>query len=94
MALGPDWYNFQMPKHRYYTFSNGASVLLCGVSAGKHEIVDMLLSAGANINQKGTFKQKTPLHMAAELADTKMVQLLLQYNAKPSLMDEFGKFYV
>ena len=80
-----------------FCFSNGTSVLLCGVSNAKYDIVADLLDAGANINFRGTFKQKSALHMASELGDIKMVTLLLKYRPKLQLTDAYGKtfpFYV
>ena len=74
-----------------FFFSNGTSVLLCGVSNAKYDIVADLLDAGANINFRGTFKQKSALHMASELGDIKMVTLLLKYRPKLQLTDAYGK---
>ena len=76
-----------------FCFSNGTSVLLCGVSSSKYDIVVDLLDAGANINFRGTFKQKSALHMASELGDIKMVTLLLKYRPKLQLTDAYGKIF-
>jgi ankyrin repeat protein len=49
----------------------------------KYQIVEMMLTAGADIRQRGV-NDYTPLHYAATVNDGKAVDLLLRHGADPS----------
>ena len=49
----------------------------------KHEILKLLLSFGASVQQRGV-NDHTPLHYAASLDDADAVELLLAHGADPS----------
>jgi ankyrin repeat protein len=49
----------------------------------KYEIVEMMLAAGADIQQRGV-NDYTPLHYAATVNDGEAVELLLRHGADPS----------
>jgi len=68
------------------------------------ECVKLLLEAGANPNKKAksevstaTYYRdikvvgETPLHLAAAFGSKEMIEVLLQYNADPSLKDDRGE---
>lgn len=58
----------------------------------KYELVELLLSRGANIQQRGV-NDYTPLHYAAARNDAKLIELLLAHGADPSArtgIDEFA----
>lgn len=58
---------------------------------GHEEIAEMLLSSGkCMVNSKDFFKM-TPLHWAVEKRHKGIVQLLLQFDADPTVVSKFGK---
>lgn len=66
----------------------GASPLFLASSIGSIEIVDMLVSSGADVNL-ANLQGVTPL-MDAAYGSLAMVKLLLKHGAKPGLRDENG----
>jgi ankyrin repeat protein len=66
------------------------AALTCAVSSpgarvrtDVHELMELLLSRGANPNQRGV-NDYTPLHVAAEMGDLRAVELLLSHGADPN----------
>lgn len=56
---------------------------LSGDRADKYEIIELLLSCGADIQQRG-FNDYTPLHYAANADDSRAIELLLEHGADPA----------
>ncbi|KAL4924790.1 uncharacterized protein BDV17DRAFT_202914 [Aspergillus undulatus] len=63
--------------------------LLCWAIANgkgvKDDVIEILASAGANVNWQSNVSQSTPLQLAIFSSRTKAVATLLHYNADPSL---------
>ena len=57
----------------------------------KYELAELLLSRGANIQQRGV-NDYTPLHFAAARNDAKLIELLLAYGADPSARTRIDEF--
>ena len=57
----------------------------------KYELVDLLLSRGANIQQRGV-NDYTPLHYAAARNDAKLIELLLAHGADPNARTRIDEF--
>ena len=55
------------------------------------EIIQLLLKAGAHVSSTDTYKQKTPLHIAAELNNPISAKILLDAGAKVMPKDADGK---
>jgi ankyrin repeat protein len=55
------------------------------------EIIQLLLKAGAHVSSTETYKQKTPLHIAAELSNPISAKILLDAGAKVMPRDTDGK---
>ncbi len=53
------------------------------------EIVELLLSRGANVNSRGRYDW-TPLHFSVVQGQTKMVKLLLEHGADVNARDKAG----
>ncbi|UTW46344.1 ankyrin repeat domain-containing protein [bacterium SCSIO 12696] len=53
--------------------------------------IELLLSAGADVNVKGDVGL-TPLHCAALRGDVRITQLLIKFGAKKNIPDDFGDF--
>ena len=67
---------------------NTPEVLLGAVEFGHHEVVEWLLSRGADVNTRRVDKSRqTPLHEAAWNGDLRMAQLLMAAGADPALLD-------
>jgi ankyrin repeat protein len=57
----------------------------------KDELAELLLSRGANIQQRGV-NDYTPLHYAAARNDAKLIELLLAHGADPSARTRIDEF--
>jgi uncharacterized protein len=57
----------------------------------KYELVELLLSRGANIQQRGV-NDYTPLHYAAARNDAKLIELLLARGADPNARTRIDEF--
>ena len=57
----------------------------------RHEIVELLLDAGADIEQRGV-NDYTPLHYAATRNDARAVELLLSKGADPAARTRFDEY--
>lgn len=59
-----------------------------------YDILELLISAGANVNQRysvGMLDGYTPLMLAAELNDRDAIQLLIENGAHTALRDRYGR---
>lgn len=65
------------------------SLLHWAADRGCAELVEILISFGANVNATDTDNQ-TPLHYAASCGYPECVKVLLKYNADVSLVDRDG----
>jgi len=66
-----------------YESDDGHPSLLAALSADredKYEVLDLLISAGADVNQRG-LNDWTPLHYAASREDTRAIELLVARGA-------------
>lgn len=61
-------------------FPSLIATLSCGERPDKYEILELLLSFGADIQQRG-HNDYTPLHYAASLQDIRAMELLLSHGA-------------
>ncbi|XP_065908416.1 uncharacterized protein [Dysidea avara] len=57
---------------------------------GKHQVVELLLSRGANVDSKNKH-DNTPLHLAAEKGQVIVAELLILKGANPDAKNNFGK---
>ena len=64
----------------------GSTLLHFGCSQNKPKVVKMLLKKGASVNTKDK-KGWTPLHCAAYDKHLNICQLLLKYNADPTIQN-------
>jgi ankyrin repeat protein len=65
------------------------AVLLAAVEFGHHELVKWLIARGANVHARGTAPARpTALHIAAWNGDLKIVELLIEAGASPTVRDE------
>lgn len=64
---------------------DGNFAITIAACLGRHQIVQTLLSAGANINQ--SFKGWTPLHYACDIGNLETVKILLTHCARGLLLD-------
>ena len=69
----------------------GASPLYLACERGNAEVVELLLSRGANPNIEATDKTKCPMHAACKGRHYDSVKLLLEYNAGVAVRDNHGK---
>ena len=58
---------------------------------GSHEVVEILLKAGANFNQPCRANGMTPLHLAACYKHTAVIKLLLHAGANVQITDCYGR---
>lgn len=74
------------------TVSEGLTALMLCIGSGNEDVACCLLNAGAEPNLTFPFLGgSTPLHTAAAYNKGKMAQLLLQFGALTSLLDEAGE---
>lgn len=59
-------------------------------SYGWHQVVEVLVEGGANVNAKG-LDDDTPLHDASTSGNLKMVQYLIDHGADPFVKNTKGK---
>lgn len=64
-------------------FPSLIAALTCGDRGDMYDILELLLSFGADIQQRG-FNDYTPLHWAVTAQDMKAVKLLLGHGADPT----------
>jgi len=65
------------------------SIITAAVDSRQHAVVEWLLAQGANVNARATAGSRgTALHSAAWNGDVRMVRLLIEAGADPSLHDE------
>lgn len=67
--------------HLIVTNYSGVSALHLAVQKGRGDIITMLLSAGADVNQRDLGSGRSPLHWAVEAQNTQLVDLLLSAGA-------------
>jgi len=72
------------------TDPNAPGILLTAVSARKPASVKLLIQAGADVNIQDSIKL-SPLHKAALLGDTRIMNILLEAGAKTELHDINGR---
>jgi ankyrin repeat protein len=68
-----------------YEAPDGFPSLIAAISSGRverHEIVELLLSFGADVRQRG-MNDWTPLHCAVARRDLRTIELLLKHGADP-----------
>ena len=82
-------FNTSISLYKYRLFSIPESPLPA-VATSKHEVVQLLLRGGANINQTDKVN-KTPLHAAVYQGNTGMVRLLIKHGANINVMDKHGR---
>jgi len=63
-------------------FPSLIAAISCGERDDRHEILELLLAHGADIQQRG-FNDYTPLHQAVVQHDGKAIELLLAHGADP-----------
>lgn len=68
---------------------NGYTLLYFAVSRDNLELVEKLLSLGANVNAL-TFQGNTPLHYGAEFGNITILKLLLDYDANVNIKNKRG----
>ncbi|XP_076843793.1 NF-kappa-B inhibitor beta [Brachyhypopomus gauderio] len=69
------------PQHLTITNYAGVSVLHLAVQRGRCDIINMLLQAGADVNQRDQGSGRSPLHWAVETQSCAVVELLLRAGA-------------
>jgi ankyrin repeat protein len=67
--------------------NNGRTILSYAVTSGNKELVEYLITEGANVNA-GEDEWDTPLHYAARENDLEIVKLLLSSGANPNVFAE------
>ncbi|XP_041966238.1 NF-kappa-B inhibitor beta [Alosa pseudoharengus] len=68
-------------EHLSVTNYSGVSALHVAVQKGRSDIINMLLSAGADVNQRDLGSGRSPLHWAVEAQSAQLVALLLSAGA-------------
>ena len=68
---------------------NGLTALHYAVYHHQKDIISMLISKGANVNSRGNVRGSTPLMLAAEKGNVKLIELLLENGAKINAVDQF-----
>jgi ankyrin repeat protein len=63
----------------------------CAVANGFENVVELLLSKGANLNAKGSNTGRTPLFLALDIQRPDIARLLVQNGAKLNITDHYGK---
>ncbi len=79
----PSLLNLKSPEDR--------TLLFAAIFSGKTEPVQLLLSLGANVNEKRGTTGWTPLHEAAFQSEVSIVSLLLAHQADVNAVDEYGR---
>ena len=80
------------PNYRDHAGFPSLIAALSSDSEDRYEIIELLLSFGADIQQRGV-NDYTPLHYAAVAEDLKAIELLLSHGADPdakTTIDEFA----
>ena len=72
------------------TLENGYSVLMMAAGFGSYEIMETLLTQGANTKQTRKVDGRTALMIAASNGQIKKVRLLMHYGADKSIRDKNG----
>ena len=73
------------------TDASGLSPFQYSVIYKRHKIAKMLLNADANVNENFPYLGRKALHIATDQSDLKMVQILLDYQARIDAVDFNGK---
>lgn len=81
--------NLDLPSKSQASFGNSA--LQAAVAMEQLEIVEILLSKGADPNFIQEPSQLTPLHIAASRKEERIIQILLQYGADKTKKSADGK---
>jgi ankyrin repeat protein len=69
----------------------GGTALHVAVAYEHREVVEILLSNGADVNDNGHREQVTPLHIAAGSGYRDMVELLLAHGANIHVQNKYGQ---
>lgn len=81
---------FLLPQDIHIKDRDGNSTLHLAAALGDANFLQMLLNAGAAINDRRT-DGCTPLHLAVKSGQEENVRILLSYGARVDLKDLFGK---
>jgi hypothetical protein len=73
------------------TSEKGETLLACAAQNGFIEIVQLLLDAGADMNEASTIDGSTALHLAARGGYESIVEMLLQHSANIDAKDSSGR---
>ncbi len=84
-ATDPDPQHPAQPIHDVASSGNGVDF------EGRVKVIDLLLKHGVDVNAKRRSDGNTPLHLAADIGNTKMVQALLERGADPTLRNARGQ---
>ena len=78
-----------LAKFRFDTAENEPAKNLRNFAKFAHEVVEMLLECGAEVNFCNSLFD-TPLHFAVENCDKQIVSTLIKYGVRCSLKPKFG----